>query len=398
MRKLLLFLLVMTSTCFADTQDESINPFFSFASVTQLNYCKPPRTPLSDIKKLLYAYSDTLNKAVINTVLTTIQCAQESDVHYNNILTIIDYSLPSNKKRLWIFDLQNKKLLFYTYVSHGIKSGTLETTYFSNKLGGQASSLGIFTTEETYNGRHGLSLKLAGLERSFNDTALQRDIVMHGAWYVNQDFVDKYGRIGRSWGCPAIPLDLVKPIINAIKDQNLLVVYYPSYDWLLKSKFLNCRKVSLANNIKDLKIMPDEPTDDFRGAIPFVDKHNNNKHDENDPVLVMSADNYQQIFQTSVPLERMLRQQINNTEYIVLNDKDLTELANHNNYDEIRFVIPNVINIGGNFVTQFLFVNLGKIEAIRMRSNELQKDTIYFSDKSAVNLSSTGDFIRWIGL
>ena len=108
---------------------------------------------------------------------------------------------------------KEKKLLFHTYVSHGITSGTLLTNYFSNKYNSKASSIGVYKTEKAYYGREGLSLRLDGLDRSFNDNASNRSVVMHGGWYVDEHFIKKYGRPGRSWGCPALPLNFINPLL-----------------------------------------------------------------------------------------------------------------------------------------------------------------------------------------
>ncbi len=423
MRKVLLLFLVVVLTSFthAHANAENFNQLYpeelqQFIPKTLINlpYCKIPRVPLDEIKKMLYLHADTLNKAVINTVLTTIKCSREHNVQFNNILTIIDYSLSSDKKRLWVFDLQEKKLLFHTYVSHGIKSGTLTTTYFSNKVDSQASSLGIFATGNTYYGRHGLSLKLLGLDKNFNDRAYQRAIVMHSAWYVNKAFVKKYGRVGRSWGCPAVPSNLAKPIMNLIKEQSLFVVYYPSSQWFSTSKFLNCTNISLASGSKNLENVSTTAEDEHREEVFFADKNNNKKREESEPILVMSTENYQRIFKTQVPLKRMLRRQINDTEYIALDNEELKSLdSNHDNVinnsdiyglSNVEFVIPLVINIKGYYATQFKFVNLGKIQELKLNSTSytnVQQDYTYLinvSDKYFINLRSTNYFIRWLGL
>jgi hypothetical protein len=153
-------------------------------------------TELNQIKNMLEEKTYALNTSVINKVLTTLKCATQYNVARNNILTIIDYSLPSNEKRLWVFDLNQKKLLYNTYVSHGIRSGTLLTNYFSNKNNSKASSLGVYKTNKAYYGREGLSLRLDGLERNFNDNASIRSVVMHGGWYVEENFIKRYRRPG----------------------------------------------------------------------------------------------------------------------------------------------------------------------------------------------------------
>lgn len=425
MRKLLLLLLIIASTCFAKDKVESVTQAFpidlqefviknlmgndriSLISAVRLPYCKIKVVPLSEIKQMLFLHADTLSKPLINTILTTIKCTRQRNVHYNNILTIIDYSLPSNKKRLWIFDLNQKKLLFYTYVSHGIKSGTLATNYFSNTVNSQSSSLGIFTTDNAYYGRHGLSLKLTGLDRNINDRAYQRNIVMHAAWYTDSDFINKYGRAGRSWGCPAVPINLAKPIIDLLKNKSLFIVYYPSSNWFLKSKFLTCDSLSLKENSQNLEIMSNAPEDELRGDILFVDKNNNNKREENEPILVMAVDNYLRIFNAEVPLKRMLRRQINNTEYIALNDSELKILDSNSdniiNIDDqpglsaVDFVVAVVTNTRGYYATHFEFVNLGKIQELKI-NYFFDGATLQLLNNSSYTIRTNDAFIRWLGL
>ncbi|GAB3938705.1 murein L,D-transpeptidase catalytic domain family protein [Larkinella terrae] len=155
-----------------------------------------------------------------------------------SILSIVDLSQPSNQKRLYVIDLNMHKLLFQTYVAHGRNSGELMAASFSNTSSSFQSSLGFYQTLNTYQGKHGLSLQLKGLERGFNDNALSRAIVMHGADYVCEDFIRKTGRLGRSQGCPAIANAVSKDIIQAIKGGSCLFVYSPNSDYLQKSTFL----------------------------------------------------------------------------------------------------------------------------------------------------------------
>lgn len=155
------------------------------------------------------------------------------------VLTIADLSQPSNRKRLYVLDLLNKKLLFNTYVSHGRNSGDLLANRFSNTQSSFQSSLGFYQTLNPYMGKHGLSLQLKGLERGFNDNAYNRNIVLHGADYVCEDFIRKTGRLGRSQGCPAVPYAESKGIINAVKGGSCLFVYSPDSDYLRRSVYLS---------------------------------------------------------------------------------------------------------------------------------------------------------------
>ncbi len=155
------------------------------------------------------------------------------------ILTIVDFSKPSTEKRLFIIDLEEKEILFNTYVSHGRNSGKLNAEKFSNRMSSNQSSLGFFKTAETYRGGHGYSLKLDGLERGINDRARDRAIVVHGADYVNPNLIHTQGYIGRSLGCPAVSLRESKKIIDNIKDGSVFFIYHPSQDYLRKSTVLN---------------------------------------------------------------------------------------------------------------------------------------------------------------
>jgi len=147
------------------------------------------------------------------------------DAPNKNLLSIIDYSKPSNEKRLFIIDVENRKLLYNTLVAHGKKSGYVNATKFSNKYGSHKSSLGFFRTGNSYYGKRGYSLQLEGLEKGINDNARQRGIVIHGANYVSERIANGNGVIGRSWGCPAVSKKLSKEIINLLKGGSLLYIY-----------------------------------------------------------------------------------------------------------------------------------------------------------------------------
>lgn len=147
-----------------------------------------------------------------------------------NILTLIDFSLSSNAKRLWIIDLNSNKVLFNSLVAHGRNTGNEFAESFSNKAESYKSSLGFYATGEVYQGKHGLSLRLDGLEKGVNSNARSRAVVMHGADYVAESFIKNNSRLGRSLGCPAIPMNMTKEIINIIKDKSCLYIYHPSLD------------------------------------------------------------------------------------------------------------------------------------------------------------------------
>ena len=146
----------------------------------------------------------------------------------NNILTIIDFSLSSKKKRLWVIDMESNVVLFHSLVAHGMNSGEEFATNFSNKSESYKSSLGFYLTGEIYQGKHGSSLRLDGIEKGVNDNARNRAIVIHGADYVSENFIKNYGRLGRSQGCPALPINITSKVISKIKDKSVLFIYHPS--------------------------------------------------------------------------------------------------------------------------------------------------------------------------
>jgi hypothetical protein len=147
------------------------------------------------------------------------------DFENETLVSIIDFSKPSTEKRLFVVDLKKQELIYNTYVAHGKNSGSNEAVQFSNKCGSLQTSLGIYTTAETYSGKHGYSLRLDGLETGFNDNARKRAIVIHGAEYVSTDFIADHGRLGRSFGCPALPQELSSDIIDLIKEGTCLYIY-----------------------------------------------------------------------------------------------------------------------------------------------------------------------------
>lgn len=156
-----------------------------------------------------------------------------------NIISIIDFSKPSSDKRLFVIDLDNRKLLFNCLVAHGKNSGDNYANSFSNESQSLKSSLGFYLTAETYYGKNGYSLKLDGLEKNINDNAREREIVIHGAEYVSNQFIKKYRRLGRSWGCPALPIENSKEIIDTISNGSCLFIYGTDKYYSENSDFLN---------------------------------------------------------------------------------------------------------------------------------------------------------------
>lgn len=160
-------------------------------------------------------------------------------IQKNGILTICDFSQSSRKKRLYLVDMENFQVLKNTYVAHGRNSGGEFAKSFSNSPRSHKSSLGFYITRSTYKGGHGLSLQLQGVEKGINDKAMMRHIVIHGSNYVGDKFLDRSPFLGRSFGCPAIPAEETKDIIETIKDGSCLFIYHPNNTYLKTSKILN---------------------------------------------------------------------------------------------------------------------------------------------------------------
>jgi len=180
---------------------------------------------------------------VFEMALNAASCAvQTGAVDAPETLTVIDYSKPSSERRLWVFDLKARELVYEELVAHGQGSGANMATQFSNEDESHQTSLGLFVTGDTYVGKNGYSLRLDGLDRGVNDRARDRAIVMHGAPYVSEQFVKANGRLGRSWGCPAISAAVAKQMIDRVKGGGLVFAYYPDAKLLKTSKYLGgCR-------------------------------------------------------------------------------------------------------------------------------------------------------------
>jgi hypothetical protein len=190
----------------------------------------------------LSAAAPRANPAVIELALQAHECAIASGAAPRaKRLAVIDYSLPSTQRRMWVFDLASQKLMYDEYVAHGQGTGDNMARKFSNKDGSHATSLGLFTTAETYHGGNGYSLRMDGLEKGVNDNARSRAIVMHGAPYVNPALAKTQGRLGRSWGCPALRPEVAREVIDNLKQGQMLFAYYPDKDWLANSPFLRCK-------------------------------------------------------------------------------------------------------------------------------------------------------------
>ena len=199
-----------------------------------------PKNPAEEIYRQLQFTDEKLNFEVFEKAFLGFQNLKKSRklVSSAKLLSICDFSLSSNRKRLWVIDLDEKKVLFNTLVAHGKGTGEEFATNFSNTEDSHQSSLGFYVTEQTYNGDNGYSMRLFGMDRGYNDAALERCIVMHGANYVSENFIKSEKRLGRSWGCPAVSREMAQPIINKIKNGTCLFIYYPDEKYLASSKWL----------------------------------------------------------------------------------------------------------------------------------------------------------------
>lgn len=200
----------------------------------------PCGTPVSDeLVESLVDQAPRLKRDVLRLAIAASDCAAaRGEVRRQDLLTVIDYSIPSTDPRLWVFDRSKRELLFEEYVAHGVNSGSNMTNKFSNIEGSRQSSIGLYVTDQTYVGRNGYSLRLRGLDKGYNDLAMKRAIVMHGAPYVNPAAARSQGRLGRSWGCPAVRSEVARSMIDTVKGGSPIFAYYPDTGWLTGSSFL----------------------------------------------------------------------------------------------------------------------------------------------------------------
>jgi hypothetical protein len=197
-----------------------------------------PRAGQGEVPRFRAAPAEWPRREVLDLAMRAYRCGRADGEFDRAILTVIDYSLPSTEKRLWVINLATRQVLFHELVAHGQNSGEAYAVDFSNQPESRQSSLGLFRTDNVYDGRHGQSLRLIGLEPGINDRAEERRIVMHGAAYVNPRVVQRFGQLGRSWGCPAVDHTVLPEIVRRIKDGTALFAYYPDPRWLRQSRFL----------------------------------------------------------------------------------------------------------------------------------------------------------------
>jgi hypothetical protein len=221
----------------------SIYMFFSFSNTDNVKINKKKATNiavLANVKSGIDEKAETVynslqsnqfqlpNAACFTQALKGFYSLKEKGLIKRDILTVVDFSLSSNAKRLWIIDLSANEVLFQSLVAHGRNTGEEFASNFSNTAESFKSSLGFYATGEVYNGKHGLSLKLDGLEKGLNDNARHRAVVVHGADYVSESFIKAHKRLGRSQGCPAVPVEAAADVIRLIKGGSCLYIYHPS--------------------------------------------------------------------------------------------------------------------------------------------------------------------------
>ncbi|WP_049623011.1 murein L,D-transpeptidase catalytic domain family protein [Frateuria defendens] len=220
--------------------------FAALLAAPVLALCLPPaRAADSRLLQALTQLAPQANPRVLDLALKAAGCAAASGLPASQRLAVIDYSLPSTQPRLWVFDLDRRKLLFKELVAHGRNSGDNLATRFSNRNDSLESSLGLFRTQDAYQGHNGYSLRMEGLEPGVNDNAFERAIVFHGATYVDPAVAARQGRIGRSWGCPAVRRAVAKPLIDTLKGGQYVFAYYPDQRWLSGSPYLQCSNMRM---------------------------------------------------------------------------------------------------------------------------------------------------------
>lgn len=205
--------------------------------LTNSSYANHHLPSVSNLYRKLHHAAPNLKQSALKSALHAYQIANAKHLVKKPMLTVIDYSLPSSKQRMWVFDLRKQQLLLNTFVAHGQNSGMNVPNHFSNRPSSKSSSLGTYITKDTYSGHNGVSLNLQGLERGFNDNALSRRVVIHGAWYMEPSFIHSTGRAGRSWGCPAVAKSIAPKLINCIKGGSVVFAYYPDSTYLNRSNF-----------------------------------------------------------------------------------------------------------------------------------------------------------------
>lgn len=229
---------------FAFTKTDNLNPSNNISN----NEIATSATPVAKTfeEKVLNIYTEFDKNNTSMPALSVFEQAmkgysklKEDGKVSNEILSVIDFDLSSTKKRLWILDMNSKKVLFNTYVAHGRNTGVEFANKFSNAVNSHQSSLGFYVTGTTYYGKNGLSLYMDGMEKGFNSNARKRYVVIHGADYATKNFIRKYGRLGRSYGCPSVPSNIAKDLIAQIKGKSVVYIHKNDQNYLSRSAYLN---------------------------------------------------------------------------------------------------------------------------------------------------------------
>jgi L,D-transpeptidase catalytic domain len=195
----------------------------------------PTISPQAELSALLHLAPALSPKAIEAALLSLARLEASGTAVRKDVLAVIDYTKPSTERRFWVFDLIHRRVLFQELAAHGKNSGDRMAVKFSNAPNSLMSNIGVLLTRDTYVGKHGLSLRLEGLEHGINDNCLSREIVIHAAAYVNEQVARAKGRIGRSWGCPAVRPEISRSLIETLQGGALVLAYYPDPVWLRTS-------------------------------------------------------------------------------------------------------------------------------------------------------------------
>ena len=211
--------------------------FFLIANTVCLHAAPEPVQSFDSEFLALRKLAPRLDPRALEAALTALERLQATGTKVRaDVLTVIDYTKPSTERRMWVFDLIHTRILFEELTAHGKNSGDNQAVRFSNAPNSLMSSLGAFLTGDTYIGKHGLSLRLQGLEKGVNDNSMEREIVIHAAAYISDAIARNKGRIGRSWGCPAVRPEISHRLIESLRGGTLVLAYYPDQFWLRNSK------------------------------------------------------------------------------------------------------------------------------------------------------------------
>ncbi len=236
----LFFALLSISWLPLQEQKDKESPYHHTAILPSVVKKNPPTEDISLLYSILKLEQKGLSKQAFEYACKGYRrLLKKQIISKEGYLVICDFSQSSNNKRLYLVDMVNNEVVLNTYVAHGRKSGGEYATRFSNKLQSLQSSLGFYVTQNTYYGEHGLSLRMKGLEPGYNDKAYRRRVVVHGADYIGDPWLEKNNYMGRSYGCPAIPDNESNFLINTIKNGSCIFIYHPSKTYLKGSKILN---------------------------------------------------------------------------------------------------------------------------------------------------------------